>query len=241
MLSTLYSAAGGLNAAAKSQEVFARNIANAQHHGYKRASLRFADELQEASGEPGSSSPALSAVEGIGFEQGELLRTDSPCDLALEGDGFFTLEKPGGGFLYTRKGSFTLGADGRIVTTSGFTLLGTSGPILLPPGSKVTVQKDGTVLGDDQAAVGKLRIAAFPDKSGLSRAGTTLFQEAGDVSKAMPAVDCSVRQGYLENSNVNLLTEMIRMIENARAFEASQRTVSAVSAAMTELTQSAEA
>ena len=234
MLSTLYSAAGGLNAAAKSQEVLARNIACASHHGYRRATLRFADELLQASG-----TPALSAVEGVGFEQGELLRTDSPCDLALEGDGFFTLEKPGGGFLYTRKGSFTLGADGRIVTPSGFALLGSSGPVLLPPGSKVSVLKDGTVLADD-VAVGKLRIAAFPDKSGLTRAGTTLFEETGNVSKAMPAVDCSVRQGYLENSNVNLLTEMIRMIENARAFEAGQRNVASVSTAMTELTQAAE-
>lgn len=234
MLSVLHSAAGGLNASAKTQEVLARNITGASHHGYKRATLSFVDELQQATG-----TTRISVKEGIGFEQGELLRTDSPLDIALEGDGFFTLQKPDGGLLYTRKGSFVLGEDGRIETTTGFTVLGASGPILMPPGSTITVQKDGTVLADSEA-VGKLRIAAFSDKSGLRRAGTTLFEEAGLVSKAMPAPDCAVRQGFVENSNVNILAEMVRMIENARAFEANQRTVATASSAMSALSQAAE-
>lgn len=233
MLSVLYSAAGGLDVAAKSQDVLARNIANAGHQGYKRATLRFADELRQAGG-----STALTAVEGVGFEQGQLLRTDSPLDLALEGDGFFTLQDADGGFLYTRKGSFTTGTDGRIVTSSGFTVLGTSGPILLPPGAAITVQKDGSIMSNGEL-IGKLRLAAFPDTSSLSRAGTSLFVETGDASRAMPALDCSVRQGFLENSNVNILTEMVRMIENARAFEANQRAASAANSAMTQLNQTA--
>jgi len=233
MLSVLYSAAGGLDVAARSQEVLARNIANAGHQGYKRATLRFADELRQAGG-----SAALTAVEGIGFEQGQLLRTDSPLDMALEGDGFFTLQDANGGFLYTRKGSFTAGTDGRIVTPSGFAVLGTSGPILLPPGGAITVQKDGSIMANGET-IGRLRIAAFPDKSSLSRAGTSLFAETGSTSRAMPAPDCSVRQGFLENSNVNILTEMVRMIENARTFEANQRAASAANTALTQLNQTA--
>jgi len=234
MLSVLYSSAAGLDASAKTQEVLARNIANASHHGYKRATLSFADELRNADG-----SSTVSVKEGIGFEQGEMLRTESPLDVALEGDGFFTLQKPDGGLLYTRKGSFVLGEDGRIETTTGFTLQGTSGPILLPPGTTPVIQKDGSVLAGDQV-VGKLRLAAFADKSALVRAGSTLFAESGTVSKAMPAVDCSVRQGFLENSNVDILSEMVLMIENARAFEANQRVASAASTAMSELNEAAE-
>ncbi|HUU70856.1 MAG TPA: flagellar hook basal-body protein [Planctomycetota bacterium] len=234
MLSVLYSAAGGLDVAAKSQEVLARNIANAQHQGYKRATLRFADELRQAGG-----STALTAIEGVGFDQGQLLRTDSPMDMALEGDGFFTLQDANGGSLYTRKGSFVTGTDGRIVTSSGFTVLGTSGPILLPPGCAITVQKDGSILANGET-IGKFRIAAFPDKSSLSRAGTTLFKETGPASRAMPALDFTVRQGFLENSNVNILTEMVRMIENARAFEANQRAASSANTALTELNRTAE-
>ena len=154
MLSVLQSAAAGLDASGKTQEVLARNIANASHPGYRRATLSFADELRGATG-----ASAVSAKEGIGFEQGELLRTESPLDLALEGDGFFTLQKPDGGLLYTRKGSFVLGEDGRIETSTGFTLQGTSGPILLPPGTTPTIRKDGSVVAGDQV-VGKLRIPA---------------------------------------------------------------------------------
>ncbi|NQT20644.1 MAG: flagellar hook basal-body protein [Planctomycetes bacterium] len=233
MLSVLYSAAGGLDTAAKTQEVLARNIAYASHHGYKRASMRFTDELLQASGET-----VVSMEEGIAFDQGQLLRTNAPLDLALEGDGFFALEKPDGGLFYTRKGSFVCGADGRIVTSTGLTLLGISGPILLPPGASVEISPDGTVL-DRGETLGKIRLAAFPDKSALTRAGTTLFEETTDVSTAMPAIDCSVRQGFLENSNVNIMTEMIRMIANSRAFQASQRVAAAADSAMSSLTDAA--
>jgi len=235
MLSVLYSAAGGLDSAAKTQEVLARNIAFASHPGYKRATLSFADELRNAAGE----AVAVSANEGIAFDQGELLRTDSPFDLAIDGEGFFTLRRPDGSLLYTRNGSFMLGEDGRIVTASGLTLLGDSGPILLSPGSRLLVQPDGTVLSDGQVA-GKLRISDFPDKSVLRRAGTTLFEETGAVSTAMPAVDTRVRQGYIERANVDILTEMVHMIENSRSFQASQRITSSVDAAMRSLTRAAE-
>jgi len=235
MLSVLYSAAGGLNAAEKSQEVLARNIASAAHHGYKRATLTFADELHNA----GSDAVRIAADEGIAFEQGDILRTDAPCDLALEGDGFFTLQRPDGSLLYTRNGSFLLGDDGRVVTSTGLTLLGENGPILLSPGSRPVVSADGTVLDNGQPA-GKLRISTFPDKSVLRRAGTTLFEEPGQVSTAMPAVDTKVRQGCLERSNVNVLTEMVRMIENARNHQASQRITSSVDAAFRSLTRAAE-
>ncbi len=234
MLSVLYSAAGGLDVAAKTQETLARNIAHASHHGYKRATVRFTDELLEATG-----STMVSVEEGIAFDQAELLRTGSPMDMALEGDGFFTLQKPDGGLLYTRKGSFVRGADGRIVTSSGLTVLGISGPILLPPGSRITIQPDGTIR-DRGESPGKLRIAAFPNNFVLKRAGSTLFEETGDVSTAMPAIDCRVRQGFLEASNVNTLTEMVRMIENSRAFQASQRIVQAADSAISSLNKATE-
>ena len=233
MLSVLYSAAGGLDSAAKMQEVLARNIAHASHHGYRRASLRFAQELRSAG------STMVSVEEGIAFGQGELLRTGSPMDMALEGDGFFTVQKPDGGPAYTRKGSFVQGADGRIETATGLTVLGSAGPILLPPGGSIRVQPDGTILNGSEV-VGKLRIAAFPDKSALERAGTTLFQEKGEVTTAMPAVDCRVRQGFLESANVDILTEMIRMIANSRAFQASQRVAGAASSAISSLTRAVE-
>lgn len=234
MLSVLYSAAGSLDTAERTQEALARNIAYAPHHGYKRASLRFTDELLEATGET-----VVSVEEGIAFDQGELLRTNAPLDLALEGDAFFTLEKPDGGLLYTRKGSFVRGADGRIVTSTGLTVLGNAGPILLPPGVRAEIGPDGSIL-DRGETLGKLRLAEFPDKSVLKRAGTTLFEETtGDVTTSMPPVDCRVRQGFLENSNVNILTEMVRMIANSRAFQAAQRVASTADSAMTSLTDAA--
>jgi len=233
MLSVLYSSAGGLEAASKTQDVLARNIAGASQHGYRRATVRFADELQQAGGR------VVRAEEGTSFEQGQLVRTDAPLDLALEGDGFFTLQKPDGDLVYTRRGSFTLGANGRIVTTSGLTVLGTGGPILLAPGAQLTVGADGTLL-DRGNTVGTLRIASFPDPSVLAAVGTTLFAEKGAVPTATPAVDCRVRQGFLENSNVDLLAEMVRMVENTRAYQASAKAASAADSALGQLREVAE-
>jgi len=243
----LYAAASGMVAGLLQQDVIAQNLANVDTPGYKKDIAlvgAFADELavRVESRAPwrlartvpiGGLGPGV-YVRGTGFDpsEGPFIETGAPLDLAIQGDGYFVVETPQGE-AYTRNGSFTLNSRGELVTMDGMPVLGESGPITLPSSpsgadgrASVEVRGDGRVTADGRL-VGRLRIVAFDDPSSLAKAGGSLFVAAsGATARPVGAADGTVvRQGFLEMSNVSVVTEMVQMIAGMRAYETCQRVV----------------
>jgi flagellar basal body rod protein FlgG len=233
MIRGLYSSANALQWAEQNHELIAHNLANANMPGYRRQVIAFdqvAQPLTANAAQPADDSAQFAAPRPITvFEPGELQFTERPLDLALKGDGFFVVNGPNGP-LYTRNGVFDLTADGVLQTSGGLPVSGSSGRITIPPGTlQIVVREDGTVVADNNE-VGKLKLANFNDPTRLTHAGTTLFEAPPGVvptdSKA------TVNQGYREQSNVQIVDEMVRMIAGMRMYEASQRSLDAMSDAV---------
>lgn len=174
---------------------------------------------------------------------GPLELTGNPLDLAIGGEGYFVLQTQNGP-RYTRSGNFTTDGGGFLATQGGDLVLGERGPIPIT-GGRVVIQPDGTVLVDD-ARVDKLLVVSFPNPYGLVKEGASrlvaLPEAGGAVPSMLPAgseggaVDIVggaaagapvVRQGYLERSNVNVVTEMVRLIEATRNYQMAQKAIQA--------------
>ena len=156
------------------------------------------------------------------FAQGSPDQTKNPLDVAISGDGFFTVQTPAGE-RYTRDGGLQLNNTGQLVTVAGNPVLGASGPIVFQPADHdINVAPDGTITVQEGTARtdsvrGKLRLASFTDAQKLLKEGANLFS-AGEGGAAQPDIKSQVQQGYLEKSNVNGVAEMSRMIEVTRAY-----------------------
>jgi len=158
----------------------------------------------------------------INFEQGQLQQTDNSFDLALGDKGFFCIETPQGE-RYTRNGEFTKDAEGYLVTKEGYKVLGESGYIKLD-GSSMTVSEKGEVYSDAQLA-DKLKLVDFNNYKNLRKEGDGLvrIEEGMEAEPLITAV--TVRQGFLEGSNVNSVKEMVEMITMMRTYEANQKMI----------------
>jgi flagellar basal-body rod protein FlgF len=234
MIRGLYSAATALDVAQQNHEVIAHNLAHANVPGYRRRGVAFEtfdQSLGRASSTQASSDIIGSRVSSVyhGFEAGPIHLTGNPLNVALEGDGFFVLQGRNGP-LYTRNGSFKLGANGELQSSDGLPVRGTGGPIRVPPNTaEIAIAADGTVSADN-TAVGQLQVARFPDARELVRVGTTLFEAPAGVQPQ--AGTGQVRQGYLEGANVQVVNEMVAMIASSRRFESAQRALRALSQAL---------
>lgn len=198
------------------QEVMSNNLANVDTTGFKRERV-FARLLADGGPE---------AVAQDDFTAGALSETGRPLDIGMEGDGFLVVQTPDG-VRYQRGGSLHLDDTGALVNEEGDAVLGDSGPIVLPPG-KVAVDTDGTV-GVDGAAVGHLRV----ERPSVSprRASNGLWMPQGP-GKRVPRDEIRVRQGHLEESNVDPVSSMVDMIEIQRAYGAVMRSVQTSDAVM---------
>ncbi len=222
MIRALYTASSGLVAQSIKQDVTAHNIANAQSAGFQRrrvACASFSEALanqsrtildRERPAYPNS--PARCSIvkvfEDIDTGPGAIVHTGNQFNIAISGPGAFEVDMDGT-TATTRAGTFTPGADGCLYTADGAKVLGQNGPIKIPDG-KWSIADDGSVMVDGNA-VDKIRLSrAVPDKTRLM-------------------------QGHLEQSNVNIVTEMVEMIANVRSFEANQRVVSSVDATLDKL------
>ena len=175
MISGLYSAAGGMQATAQQQDVIAQNLTHANKPGYRREVLRF-----ETSGPRGDIQGPVTSLH-TDFTPGHAEYTGNKLDVALNGPGFFTVQGPNGP-LYTRNGVFQVHGQGKLVTTEGLAVLGTAGPIAIPPGAaNFDIREDGAVIADG-LEVDQLQIAGFPDLTALQRVGTTYFASPPNVS-----------------------------------------------------------
>lgn len=210
------------------------NIANATTPGYKRTAGTFSEILLAGLDRgnvpvvPGEERQLALGVEfrsEMLFTQGGLLATGRPLDIAIEGNSWIELEHEGGRISFTREGSFTQDAMGRLVHGSGGWLPG----ILIPPqasvididhAGRVSVGQEGVV-----TEVGQVRLVAFINPSGLLNEGQSTFAPSENSGPAQPNVEGRLHQGYLELSTVSLSDEMTSLIRAQRAYQASSQAV----------------
>jgi flagellar basal-body rod protein FlgG len=249
MIRALYTAASGMNAQQVNIDNVAHNLANVNTVGFKKSRVEFEDLVYQQSKAPGS--PTSSTGEapvglemGLGvrsvasardFGRGNMRATSSPLDMAVEGDGLFQVTLPSGEAAYSRSGTFHLSAEGSLVTSEGYPM---QPQITVPAGTtSITISKGGFVSAtiSCQTAsqeIGTIELASFRNSAGLRSLGGNLFQAttaSGDPTVGVPGVDGrgTVAQGYLEDSNVSVVEEMVTMILSQRAYEANSKVVKA--------------
>lgn len=199
-------------------DVIANNIANASTTGFRREDLVFSEFVRSA----GLNAPSVSMVQAdahrIVQSQGTLEVTGGSFDFAIEGEGFFQIERDGETYL-SRAGHFMPDAEGLLVNGDGNRLLDAGGaPVFVPPGVDVSLGKDGTLSANGRP-LGQIGIVMPADPIDLARAGGNLLKAEGDL---VPADDATVHQGMLEASNVNPIAELARLIEVQRRYEANK-------------------
>lgn len=196
----------------------ANNIANAATTGFRREGVIFAEHVTRL-----DHGPSLSMAHGdarhIDLAQAPLTATGGTFDFGIEGEGFFLISTPGGDRL-TRAGSFTPNAEGELVTPDGHRLLDAGGaPVFVPPDAgRVTLSPDGTLAAGD-VPLAQIGLWTVPDRNTLRHEAGTLFDPGGPVD---PLEGGRIRQGHVEGSNVNPVSEIARMITVQRAYELGQ-------------------
>ncbi|MEM6303396.1 MAG: flagellar hook-basal body complex protein [Pseudomonadota bacterium] len=203
---------------AKEMRVIANNIANASTTGFRQEGMIFSEYIQEVP-RGASLSMGQGNVRDTSFEQGGLTQTRGPFDFAIEGDGYFLIGTPQGERL-TRSGAFTPNAEGELVTYDGLPVLDVGGaPVFVPPGADITVGADGTLSADGNP-LGQIGIVQPIDPGDMIREDGVMFRADAGFE---PAENARVMQGFVENSNVNAIQQMARMIEVQRAYEMGQK------------------
>jgi Flagellar basal body rod protein len=231
MINGIELAASGLDAYGNVQEVIARNLANANTVGFKKNTISFEAVLSQTDGVDTGN---LQTNYGVDQSKGSLTYTGNTLDIAVDGDGFFTLETDKG-MRYTRNGQFQLSNNGEIVTSTGSKLLGQGGPLIVPKGgSQIAIDKLGGVNVDGKS-IGKLMITNFTDLNSLVGTGDSAFAAPIESVSDDGNKKFKVAQGYLERSNVNVVMEMVDMITNMRSYEASNNVVKTFSDLMERL------
>jgi len=228
----------------------ANNLANSSTSGFRRRRVQFSDLIYQNLVMPGAAATQQTTVAaglqiGLGTRpgaseivqaQGDFATTGNPLDLAIQGQGFFQVTLPSGEVAYTRAGTFHLDAQGNVVTADGNPI---EPAITLPADAlSVTIGADGTVSvtqpGQTQAQqVGTIQLAMFPNPGGLNSVGNNLFlatTASGDPIIGTPGGAeglGSLQQGYLEQSNVDVVQEFVQMILAQRSYESNSRVVKA--------------
>lgn len=239
----------GLDAQNTKMRVIANNLANVNTTGFKRDRADFETLAYQQMIAAGSASDSenkyatgLSLGSGVALTgtskidtQGTLNTTGNTLDIAIEGSGFFQLQKPDGSIAYSRAGNFSLTAEGTVVSPEGLPLIP---QIQIPQGAtSVSIGNDGTVsatLQGEAAAteLGKIETASFVNSAGLQSIGANLLVEtaaSGAPQVGAPGLEGrgSIRSGMLEGSNVNVVEELVEMIETQRAYEVNSKMIKA--------------
>jgi flagellar basal-body rod protein FlgF len=199
-------------------QVVANNLANISTTGFRREGVIFSEYVRRLENDP-SLSMALGNSRQVDLSQADINQTGGSLDLAIQGDGFFLIETPDGQAL-TRTGVFNLSPTGEIVTHEGFRLLDEGGsPVLIAPNAKdIAVSNDGTISVDGQPSA-KLALWAPADPTAMRHQAGTRFT----ATELQPLDGGVILQGFLEDSNVEPVSEIARMIEVQRAYELGQK------------------
>jgi flagellar basal-body rod protein FlgG len=246
MLDAFNIAATGMHTQQTNVDVIANNLANVNTAGYKKSRVDFEDmmyrQVAAASGpltipnidNPVGTGSSISSVSKI-FSQGELLNTQKPYDIAIQGDGFLEVLLPDGSYAYTRTGALKVDNDGMLVNGDGFQL---SPLVQLPSDTEsVVMQQDGRILAQLQGEekpieVGRIELVRFMNSAGLTPMGDNLYvpsQASGDAIYGEPGKDGYgvIAQGFLETSNVDLVEELTNLILAQRGYEMNAKVVQA--------------
>jgi flagellar basal-body rod protein FlgG len=258
MLRALYTAATGMDAQQLRMDVISNNLANASTTGFKKTRAEFEDLLSETlvgatgpaargGGQPTPLQVGLGVRTGSttrSFGQGELTQTSNPLDLAIQGQGFFRVQRANGEPGYTRAGNFRVDATGKIVTQHGEQV--EPGITVPADATQITINADGTVMatipgrsGDSE--LGQIDLYTFPNSGGLSAVGANLFAQtsaSGDAVRTRPGENGSgtLGQGMLEGANVKAVEEMIDMISTQRAYELNSKVIQSADQMLQRLT-----
>ena len=247
MMRSLWISKTGMDAQQTQMDVISNNLANVGTTGFKHSRVAFEDLLYQNLRQSGANSTQQTALPtglqvGTGvapvatetmFDQGNLQQTSNQFDLAVNGQGFFQVQMPDGSTAYTRDGSFQLNANGQLVTAAGFPV---SPAITIPAQAQsVTVGQDGTVsvtLPGKTAptTVGAIQLANFINPPGLQANGQNLFLDtaaSGTPNTNAPGSNGlgTLQQGYIETSNVNVVSELVNMIQTQRAYEMNSKSI----------------
>lgn len=224
----------------RAMDIVANNVANVNTPGFKAESAIFSEflmplaEADDRHGQPGVSELSYVIDSGIyrNLAEGNLEQTGNPLDMAISGDGYFSVQTENGP-RYTRAGHFSLDAQGRLVTSAGDPVLSDAGaPIALTPeNGPIEVSRDGTI-SQNGAQVGRIGVVSFANERALTKTGNGYFETA---QAPVPVAAPTVLQGMVEGSNVQPVVEMTRMIEVMRAYQSAQRSIDK----MSELSQAA--
>lgn len=203
----------------KEMQTVANNIANISTTGFRREGVVFAETLRELDAEGGGIAMANAKVRFTDANTGGMSPTGGDFDLAIDGAGYFMVETPLGERL-TRAGNFATNSDGDLVTLSGYRVLDSGGaPIFIPPDSgRVGISSDGTISANGKL-LAQVGVFEVENPAMMTREDGVLFISD---QEALPSENPNVKQGFLETSNVDPITEMARMIEVQRAYELGQ-------------------
>ncbi len=242
MLRALHTAATGMDAQQRKIDTTANNIANVNTTGFKKSRAEFQELLSQQIRPAGQGQGPAGVDVGLGvktaattrsFSQGALESTENPLDVAIEGSGFFPVQNEQGEMLYTRAGNFKVNQDGELVTADGMSLV----PNIVVPqdATSISIERNGTVSvmlpGDTEPVeVGQLEVASFTNPAGMRSLGRNLFaatQASGQAQLSRPGEQGTgeLSQGFLEGSNVQIVTEMIDMIVSQRAYEINSKVI----------------
>ncbi|WP_300056596.1 flagellar hook-basal body complex protein [uncultured Roseobacter sp.] len=199
----------------REMRIVANNIANAATSGYRQEGMVFSEYVMSVDG-ASSLSMGQGNVRNTSFEQGTLTQTGGTFDFAIEGDGFFLIETPAGERL-SRSGAFSPNAQGDLVNMDGYRVLDAGGaPVFIPPGATdIAVSADGTISSDGNP-IGQIGVVQPLNPREMIREDGVMFR-ADDGYE--PAEGARVLQRFVENSNVNSILQITRMIEVQRAYE----------------------
>ena len=247
MIRALYTAASGMNAQQANIDNVAHNLANVNTTGFKKSRVEFEDLVYQQLKAPGTATSQetespVGLETGLGsrpvatarnFSSGNLRSTTGPLDVAIEGQGFLQVTLQGGETGYTRAGNLHLSGQGQLVTADGYSI---EPQVSIPANAvSVTISKDGIVsvtLADQQAPqqVGTLELAMFQNPAGLQARGGNIFvatSASGDPVTGVPGTDGlgTLAQGFVEDSNVSVVEEMVNMILGQRAYEANSKVI----------------
>ncbi|MCC5926839.1 MAG: flagellar basal-body rod protein FlgG [Bacteroidetes bacterium] len=249
MLRALTTGALGMSSQQKTVDNIANNLANVNTTGFKRSTIAFQDMFYEniatsrqgaAANRPTNDAPSLQIGHGSravatirNFMQGPLTETNNPLDMGISGEGFFQIELPDGSIGYSRDGNFNRDASGLIVNNSGLPL---ADQIEIPMDAiGIMISQDGVVTAQmpgNQGLMdlGQIELAKFVNTGGLAALGDNLFAET--EASGLPIIGMAgsegfgvIRQGFLEQSNVDIVTEMVKLIEAQRAYETNSKMV----------------
>jgi flagellar basal-body rod protein FlgG len=247
MMRSLWISKTGMEAQQIQLDHISNNLANVSTAGYKRTHAQFEDLIYQnlrQSGAPQTEQTTLPTGLQVGlgvrpvassrtYTQGNMQQSDNTLNVAILGDGFFQIQRPDGTTAYTRDGQFKLDANGLMVTNNGDTLL----PGITVPANarQISIGQDGTVSAvvagtAAPQTLGQLQLATFINPNGLEAQGQNLFAEtasSGAPQVGNPGTNAigSVKQGFIETSNVNVVEELVQMITTQRAYELNSKAV----------------